>query len=64
MFVLDAAGNVVETPKPRPPPFKPPKLSECSPLFMSVRVPVGRGNVVWAVGGWETCSAARAPACG
>lgn len=35
MFVLDAAGNVVETPKARPPPYKPPKLSECSPLFMS-----------------------------
>lgn len=36
MFVLDAAGNVVHTPAPKPPPARPPKLSECSPLFMSV----------------------------
>jgi len=37
MFVLDAAGAVLETPTARPPPYKPPKLSECSPLFMAVR---------------------------
>lgn len=37
MFVLDAAGEVLETPRSRPAPYKPPKLSECSPLFMSVR---------------------------
>ena len=36
MFVLDAAGNTLETPLALPPPAKPPKLSECSPLFMSV----------------------------
>ena len=36
MFVLDAAGQVLEHPKPRPAPYKPPKLSECSPLFMAV----------------------------
>ena len=36
MFVLDAAGNILETPRALPPPAKPPKLSECSPLFMSV----------------------------
>ena len=36
MFVLDAAGQVLEQPKPRPAPYKPPKLSECSPLFMAV----------------------------
>lgn len=35
-FVLDAAGNILETPKARPAPQKPPKLSECSPLFMAV----------------------------
>jgi hypothetical protein len=38
MFVLDAEGNVVEEPKARPAPYKPPKLSECSPLFMAVSV--------------------------
>lgn len=35
MFVLDAAGEVLHTPEARPPPYKPPKLSECAPLFMS-----------------------------
>lgn len=37
MFVLNQAGEVLETPEARPEPYKPPKLSECSPLFMSVR---------------------------
>jgi methylthioribulose 1-phosphate dehydratase / enolase-phosphatase E1 len=38
MFVLDASGEtVLEQPTARPPPYKAPKLSECSPLFMSVR---------------------------
>uniref|UniRef100_A0A7S3R9P0 Probable bifunctional methylthioribulose-1-phosphate dehydratase/enolase-phosphatase E1 n=1 Tax=Dunaliella tertiolecta TaxID=3047 RepID=A0A7S3R9P0_DUNTE len=35
IFVLDAKGQVVETPKAKPPPARPPKLSECSPLFMA-----------------------------
>lgn len=39
MFVLDGTGNVLHTPEARPPPYKPPKLSECAPLFMSVRSP-------------------------
>lgn len=37
LFVLDEAGNILETPAARPPPAKPPKLSECSPLFMAAR---------------------------
>ena len=36
MFVLDGSGSVLHTPEARPPPYKPPKLSECAPLFMSV----------------------------
>jgi hypothetical protein len=36
MYVLDSEGSVVEEPKARPAPYKPPKLSECSPLFMAV----------------------------
>ena len=36
MFVLDARGDVQSTPRARPAPYKPPKLSECSPLFMAV----------------------------
>lgn len=37
MFVLDNKGNIIHTPEARPPPYKPPKLSECTPLFMAVR---------------------------
>ncbi|KAJ9512513.1 hypothetical protein QJQ45_018986 [Haematococcus lacustris] len=37
MFVLDAAGTVLHTPAAKPPPARPPKLSECSPLFMALR---------------------------
>jgi len=36
MFVLDAeTGDVIHTPEAKPAPHKPPKLSECAPLFMS-----------------------------
>ena len=38
MYVLDHKGNVVETPTARPATNKPPKLSECSPMFMAVSV--------------------------
>ena len=38
MFVLDLKGNELVLPETRPPPYKPPKLSECSPLFMLVRL--------------------------
>lgn len=37
MFVLDAKGEILHTPAPKPPPAREPKLSECSPLFMAVR---------------------------
>ena len=37
LFVLDKDGQVLEIPESRAPPYKPPKLSECSPLFMAVR---------------------------
>ncbi|CAL5225286.1 g8085 [Coccomyxa viridis] len=46
MFVLDAAGEVLETPRSRPAPYKPPKLSECSPLFMSAYELRGAGAVL------------------
>lgn len=47
MFVLDLhEGNVVEAPVARPPPYKPPKLSECSPLFMSAYELRGAGAVI------------------
>lgn len=37
LFILDgASGEVVEAPVAKPPPARPPKLSECAPLFMAV----------------------------
>ena len=36
LFVLDHQGNILEKPQPRPDPHKPPKLSECYPLFQKV----------------------------
>ena len=35
MYVLDGSGQVELAPVAKPPPHKPPKLSECAPLFMS-----------------------------
>jgi len=46
MFVLDGKGNILETPVAHPPPYKPPKLSECSPLFMSAYEMRGAGAVL------------------
>lgn len=46
MFVLDASGEVVAPPTPRPPSAKPPKLSECAPLFMSAYDLRGAGAVI------------------
>jgi methylthioribulose 1-phosphate dehydratase/enolase-phosphatase E1 len=46
MFVLNAAGAVVETPAPAPPPARPPKLSECAPLFMAAYELRGAGAVL------------------
>lgn len=37
IFVLDRQGSIVHWPEPRPAPYKPPKLSECAPLFQAVR---------------------------
>lgn len=37
MFLLDAkTGGIKETPRVKPAPHKPPKLSECAPLFQAV----------------------------
>ncbi|CAG9461068.1 unnamed protein product [Pedinophyceae sp. YPF-701] len=44
MFVLDSDGNVIEEPAPKH--GKPPKLSECSPLFMSAYKLRGAGAVM------------------
>ena len=46
MYVLSAKGDVVESPVVKPFPNKPPKLSECSPLFMSAYELRGAGAVL------------------
>ena len=46
MFVLDSAGAVIHTPEARPPPYRPPKLSECAPLFLSAYELRGAGAVI------------------
>ncbi|KAG2493717.1 hypothetical protein HYH03_008230 [Edaphochlamys debaryana] len=46
MFVLDAQGEVLHTPAAKPPPNRPPKLSECSPLFMAAYELRGAGAVI------------------
>jgi hypothetical protein len=61
MFVLDAKGEVVHTPAAKPPPSRPPKLSECSPLFMAVSRWVARRPRLQASPGHRSRSgAARA----
>lgn len=46
MFVLDSQGNTKHVPTAKPPPHKPPKLSECAPLFMSAYDLRGAGAVL------------------
>mmetsp|Transcript_28725 Transcript_28725/g.73056 ORF Transcript_28725/g.73056 Transcript_28725/m.73056 type:complete len:502 (-) Transcript_28725:369-1874(-) len=52
MFVLDAKGEVVHTPAAKPPPARPPKLSECSPLFMSAYELRNAGAVIHSHSMW------------
>jgi len=35
LFILDLKGDIIHTPSAKPPPARPPKLSECAPLFMA-----------------------------
>jgi len=46
MYVLDGAGKEISVPKSRPPPYKPPKLSECAPLFMAAYELTNAGAVL------------------
>ncbi len=46
MFVLDKDGEIIHTPAAKPPPARPPKLSECSPLFMAAYELRGAGAVI------------------
>lgn len=38
MYVLSPNGSILCTPSPKPYPHKPPKCSDCGPLFMKVSV--------------------------
>lgn len=38
MYVLSPNGSILSTPSPKPYPHKPPKCSDCGPLFMKVSV--------------------------
>lgn len=47
LFILDgASGEVLHTPAEKPPPARPPKLSECAPLFMAAYELRGAGAVI------------------
>ncbi|PNW88149.1 hypothetical protein CHLRE_01g016528v5 [Chlamydomonas reinhardtii] len=46
MFVLDSKGDIIHTPAAKPPPNRPPKLSECSSLFMAAYELRGAGAVI------------------
>lgn len=36
MYVMSGSGAVLSAPSPKPYPHKPPKCSDCAPLFMKV----------------------------
>ena len=46
IYLLDAEGEVVKEPVGRAPPYPPPKLSECQPLFMAAFKHRGAGAVM------------------
>eukprot|EP00245_Coleochaete_scutata_P008083 TRINITY_DN2403_c0_g1_i1.p1 TRINITY_DN2403_c0_g1~~TRINITY_DN2403_c0_g1_i1.p1 ORF type:complete len:526 (+),score=99.41 TRINITY_DN2403_c0_g1_i1:84-1580(+) len=54
MYVLDSDGSVLASPHVRPAPHKPPKLSECGPLFMKAFEMRNAGAVIHSHG-MECC---------
>ena len=53
MFVLDASHEIAECPSAPADTSKPPKLSECSPLFLAVCTPVPHPVADRAVSGFQ-----------
>lgn len=43
MYVLSSTGDILFSPSPKPYPHKPPKCSDCAPLFMKV-LPIPNSN--------------------
>lgn len=54
MYVLSADGSVVSSPSPKPYPHKPPKCSDCGPLFMKAYQMRSAGAVIHSHG-LESC---------
>ncbi|MCO5608260.1 hypothetical protein L7F22_062466 [Adiantum nelumboides] len=56
MYILDADGNILSAPSPKPAPHRPPKCSECAPLFMKAYKMRKAGAVIHSHG-MESCLA-------
>ncbi|KAL5564411.1 hypothetical protein UlMin_027575 [Ulmus minor] len=54
MYVLSASGSVLSSPSPKPYPHKPPKCSDCGPLFMKAYEMRNAGAVIHSHG-MESC---------
>lgn len=56
MYVLSANGSIISSPSPKPYPHKPPKCSDCAPLFMKAYEMRNAGAVIHSHG-IESCLA-------
>ncbi|KAG8089828.1 hypothetical protein GUJ93_ZPchr0011g28551 [Zizania palustris] len=56
MYVMSADGKVLSSPVSKPWPYKPPKCTDCAPLFMKAYLMRGAGAVIHSHG-METCIA-------
>lgn len=54
MYVLSSDGTVISSPAPKPYPHKPPKCSDCGPLFMKAYQMCNAGAVIHSHG-MESC---------
>ncbi|GKV15961.1 hypothetical protein SLEP1_g26682 [Rubroshorea leprosula] len=54
MYVLSAEGSIISSPSPKPYPHKPPKCSDCAPLFMKAYHMRDAGAVIHSHG-MESC---------
>ncbi|GLU23354.1 hypothetical protein SLE2022_393700 [Rubroshorea leprosula] len=54
MYILSSDGSIISSPSPKPYPHKPPKCSDCAPLFMKAYEMRGAGAVIHSHG-MESC---------